>query len=129
VLLGNEWVPADAELGVCGMREWLAGRLAGGTTLAAVGIPIREHWRFPLRIRRLGPDGMPEEDVTSLYLIDRVSSVLGQAAALPSAWVEGVQYFSGSFHWDGWAGLRILRERRRLRDMSRALAGFASALA
>jgi len=123
VLINGEWVPADAELGICGTREWLASRLAGGVTVAAVGLPIREHWRFPLRIRRLGPDGTPAEDVTSLYLIDKLSEALGSGRALPLSWVEGVRYFSSSFRWEGRAGLRILRERHRLQQMSRALAG------
>ena len=128
VLVNGEWVPADAELGVFGTREWLVGRLAGGVTVVAVGLPICEHWKFPLRIRRLGPDGMPDEDVTGLYLVDRVASALG-TTALPSAWVEGVHYFSNSFDWEGWAGLRVLREHLRLAAMSRALAPFAQTLA
>lgn len=129
ILLDGEWLPADAELGVFGLTEWLAMRLGGGTTLAALGIPIREHWKFPLRIRRLGPDGAPDEDVTGLYLIDRLAAVLGHSTALPPAWLEGVHYFSKAFPWDGWAGLRILGECRRLREMSRAHATFRGALA
>ena len=127
-LVNGEWVPADAELGVFGVDEWLVRRLARGATLAAVGLPIREHWKFPLRIRRLGPDGAPDEDVTSHYLVDRLAEAL-VTTALPSAWVEGVHYFSGSFDWEGWAGLRVLREHLRLAAMSRALATFAQTLA
>ncbi len=129
VLLDGEWHPADAELGVFGVKEWLAARLARGTTLAAIGIPVREHWWFPLRIQRLGPDGLPEEDVTALYLIDKLSEVLGPAAPLPAAWLEGVRYFSTSFRWEGRAGLRLLGEGARLREMSRSLAAFAGGLA
>ena len=128
VSLNGQWVPADAELGIFGAREWLAARLGRGVTVAAVGPPIREHWRFPLRIRRLGPDGKPSEDVTARYLIDKLSSALGPGSPLPAAWVEGVRYFSQAFDWKGRAGLRILREQRRLRAMSRALAGPAGAL-
>ncbi len=122
VLVDGEWVPADAELGLFGTAEWLSARVAHGVMVAAVGI-IREHWKMPLCIRRLGPDGMPEEDVTGLYLVDKLTSVLRPAPALPTAWVEGVHYFSQSFRWDGRAGLRILGEWRRLRAMSRALSG------
>jgi len=128
VLVDGEWVPADAELGVCGTGEWLAARLAGGVTVAAVGLPIREHWKFPLRIRRLGPDGMPVEDVTSFYLVDKLSEALGWGGSLLLPWVEGVRYFSRTFDWEGRAGLRILRERRRLREMSRARAGWSRVL-
>ncbi|HEU4760090.1 MAG TPA: transglutaminase-like domain-containing protein [Dehalococcoidia bacterium] len=128
VCLDDEWVPADPELGAFGIAEWFAARLARGSTLVALGIPVREHWKFPLRIRRLGPDGMPQEDVTCLHLIDRLAAAVGPAASLPSAWVEGVRYFSGSCRWDGWAGLRLLQEGRRLRQMTRALAAFAGAL-
>lgn len=128
VLLDGEWVPADAELGIFGVRQWLRVRLGTGVTVAALGVAIRERWKFPLRIRRLGPDGMPEEDVTGLYLVEKLAGVLGPAAALPSSWVEGVRYFSRSFRWEGRAGLRILRERRRLREMSRALASFSGEL-
>ena len=128
VCVDGAWVPADAELGILGMVEWLSARLGHGVTVAALGLVVREHWKFPLRIRRLGPDGAPEEDVTGRYLIDGPFSALGPAAGLPSAWVEGVRYFAESFPWQGRAGLRILREGWRLREMSRALATFAGAL-
>ncbi len=129
VFVSGEWVPADAELGVFGTKEWLASRLARGVTVSAVGLSVSEHWKFPLRIRRLGPDGQPAEDVTDLYLIDSVAEALGPRATLPSAWTEGVGFFSKVFRWGGRAGLRILGERRRLVEMSRALATFADALA
>src|SRR3990172_2725698 len=128
ILDDGEWVPADAELGVYGTREWLAARVGRGVTVRAIGLPIAEHWKFPLRIRRLGPDGQPGEDVTALYLVDRLGEALGARAALPAAWVEGVEYFSRTFDWEGRAGLRILREARRLRAMSRALAGLSEVL-
>lgn len=125
----GEWVPADAELGIFGLSEWLTMRVIRGSTVPwGIGVPVREHWRFPLYIRRLGADGMPEEDVTALYLVDEMSSYLRPGGSLPSAWVEGVQYFSRSFPWDGRAGLRILREWRRLRAMSRAVSSFAAGL-
>jgi hypothetical protein len=123
LMIDGGWVPADAELGIFGTKEWLAVRVARGVTVRAIGLPIAEHWKFPLRIRRLGPDGMPAEDVTSLYLVDKLSEALGARRAVPTAWVEGVEYFSRTFDWEGRAGLRILREARRLREMSRALAG------
>ena len=129
VCVNGEWLPADAELGIFGTEEWLAARLARGVTVTAVGLPIREHWKFPLRIRRLGPDGTPAEDVTALYLADKVAEAVGPGVALPSPWVDGVRYFSKTFRWDGRAGLHILGEHRRLRDMSRALAIFGPAIA
>ena len=129
VCVDGDWAPADAELGVFGMREWLSARVGRGVTVAAVGVPIREHWKFPLRIRRLGPDGQPADDVTSTYLIDRVAATLGPGAALPAAWTDGVRYFSQSFRWEGRPGLRMLAEQGRLRGMSRARATFAGALA
>ena len=128
VLIDNGWEPADAELGVFGTKAWLSARLVRGTELAAIGIRIREHWRFPLRIRRLGSDGWPEEDATDQYLVEAVRAALG-GAELPAAWLQGVRYFSRSFRWEGRAGLRILLEARRLRAMSQALAGFAGRLA
>jgi hypothetical protein len=129
VWVNGEWLPADAELGLFGTEAWLAERLARGVTVTAVGLPVREHWKFPLRIRRLGPDGTPAEDVTALYLADKVAEALGSGRALPMPWVEGVRYFSSSFRWEGRAGLRVLGEHRRLRDMSRALAIFGPAIA
>ncbi len=123
LMIDGGWVPADAQLGVFGIKEWLAVRVARGVTVRAIGLPIAEHWKFPLRIRRLGSDGQPTEDMTALYLVDRLGEELGARGALPAAWVEGVEYFSRTFDWEGRAGLRILRERHRLQQMSRALAG------
>ena len=128
VLIDGDWMPADAELGVFGTGEWLAARVGRGVTVHAMGLPIVERWKFPLRIRRLGPDGMPAEDVTSLYLVDKLGEALAVGGALPAAWVEGVRFFSRAFDWEGRAGLRILRERRRLREMSRARAGWSKVL-
>ena len=94
--------------------------------MPALGVPIREHWKFPLRIQRLAPDGGPSEDVTGLYLIDGLGSAVGASAAVPPAWIEGVRYFSRLFRWEGRAGLRILGQRARLRAMSLALTGIAA---
>jgi len=83
LMIDGGWVPADAELGVFGIKEWLAVRVARGVTVRAIGLPIAEHWKFPLRIRRLGPDGQPAEDVTALYLVDRLSEALGARGNCP----------------------------------------------
>jgi hypothetical protein len=127
-LIDGEWVPADAELGLFGTAEWLTARVARGVTIAAAGIPLRERWKFPLCLRLLGSDGMPREDVTALYLIDKLSSFLGCGGALPATWAEGVHYFSKSFRWDGRAGLRILLEWRRLKAMSTAVSTLVTPL-
>jgi hypothetical protein len=111
---GGEWVPADAELGIFGMMQWLETRVIKGVTVRALGLPVSERWRFPLRIRRLGDDGQPFEDATQEYLLDS----LGEPA--PEGWQEGVRYFAERFDWDGRAGLRALRERRRLTRMNAA---------
>lgn len=129
VCVDGEWVPADAELGIFGFTEWCAARLVHGTTLRALGLPFPEHWKFPLRIGRLGPDGQLYEDVTALFLVDGLGRMLGPGNPLPPGWVEGVHYFSGTFRWDGWAGLRILKERRRLQRMYHALGTMAEKLA
>jgi len=129
VLMNGRWSPADAELGIFGTHEWLATRIGRGVTVAAIGLPVRERWKFPLRIRRLRPDGQPDQDVTRAYLIDNVAEAIGARVTLPAAWVDGVRYFTESFMWEGRAGLRILSERRRLGEMSRALATFGETLA
>lgn len=120
VLVAGEWIPADAELGVCGTVEWLAARVAGPLVIRAVGPPITERWLFPLRLRRLAPDGMPADDISILYLVDRLRSALDDGVRLPDEWSDGVAYFASSFDWEGRPGIRILRERRVLRDMATA---------
>jgi hypothetical protein len=117
--IDERWQPADPELGIFGAEEWVHARLTGGVTLRALGMPVSEHWRFPLRIRCLREDGAPDGDATQLYLIDHASETLG--CDPPAAWAEGVQFFASSFRWQGRAGLRIAGETRRLRSMSRAL--------
>lgn len=123
-LVDDEWIPADPQLGLFGTKDWIGARVLRGVSLAALGVPVREHWRFPLRIRRLGPDGTPAENVTQLYLIERVRAVTGRDA-LPLAWTDGVEYFANVFDWQGRAGLRLLGERRRLAAMSRAIRSVA----
>ncbi len=121
VRLGGDWIPVDAELGLTGTAEWLARRLASGVTLPALGLPVREHWKFPLRILRLGPDGQPFEDATAEYLIDAPAKGRGDGRRPPEVWSDGVKYFSRNFRWEGRSGLRILAQLPRLRRMSRAL--------
>lgn len=125
VLLGDDWIPVDAELGIFGTIEWLAARLAAPVVITAVGLPVRERWQFPLRIRRLASDGTPGEDVSALYLVDRLNEALGNAASLPDAWTAGVTHFSRSFDWEGRPGLRLLGERRVLRTMAAARTRFS----
>ena len=127
VLVENEWLPADAELGVCGTDHWLAARVARPLLIAAVGLPVRERWNFPLRLRRLAPDGVPEEDVSGLYLVDRLRSALGDSP-VPDEWSAGVAHFARSFDWEGRSGLRILGERRVLRGMTAARMHFSASL-
>jgi len=119
-LADDEWIPADPQLGLYGTEDWIRARVLRGVSLAAMGVPVRERWRFPLRIRRLGPDGTPAENVTGLYLIGRVRSVVGRDA-LPRAWEDGVAHFANVFDWQGRSGLRLLGERRRLNAMFKAV--------
>ena len=118
-LVDGEWVPADPELGLFGTDAWVRARVLDGVRLEATGVRVREHWKFPLRLRRLDADGMPAENATSTYLIDGLRSVTGRDA-LPEAWTDGVAYFAHRFDWEGRAGLRLLGQRRRLRAMSSA---------
>ena len=119
-LVHDEWIPADPELGLYGTEEWIRVRVLRGVRVAATGVRVREHWKFPLRLRRLGGDGTPEENATSLYLVERLRSVIGRSA-LPAAWTDGVEHFSRHFDWEGRTGLRLLGEWRRLGAMSRAI--------
>jgi hypothetical protein len=128
VRLGRDWIPVDAELGLTGMAEWLGRRLAGGVTLPALGLPVREHWKFPLRILRLGRDGRPFEDATAEYLIDAPAKKRGDGWRPPEVWSDSVEYFSRNFTWEGRSGLRILAQLPRLRRMSDALEQFSPAL-
>ena len=127
--LGGRWIPADAELGIFGDEEWSAARLLNGVTIAALGLRIKEHWKFPLRIRRLDASGQPEENVTELYLVEKLSALPGIERPLSVDWLEGVRYFAQEFDWSGRAGGRILLQHRTLRRMSSALALLAAGVA
>lgn len=124
-LVDGAWTPADAELGLFGIDEWTRVRVLRGVWVEATGVRVRERWRFPLRLRRLDADGVPDENVTQSYLVDGLRSVLG-GEALPEGWTDGVEHFAHRFDWEGRAGLRLLGERRRLRAMSAALAAIAA---
>jgi hypothetical protein len=125
VLVEGRWLPADAQLGLFGPREWVAGRLARGTTLHAhVGpIPFSEHWPFPLCIGVV-EEGPEPEDRTAAYLIEAVGRFADRNSADWRVWEEGVTHITNRFDWSTrFAGLRILREVPRLRRMERALRG------
>ncbi len=98
----------------------MRARVLRGVWVEATGVRVREHWRFPLRLRRLDVDGVPTEDVTSPYLVDGLRSVIGRET-LPAQWTAGVDHFAHRFDWDGRVGLRLLGEWRRLGAMSRAI--------
>lgn len=127
--LGGRWIPADAELGIFGDEEWSAARLLRGVTVAALGLGIKEHWKFPLRIRRLDASGQPDENVTELYLVEKFRGLPGLESPLGVDWLEGVRYFAGAFDWSGRAGGRILLQHRTLQRMSSALARLAAGVA
>ncbi len=114
------WTPADAELGIFGAMEWVNRRVLEGVTVRALGLPVSEHWRFPLRIRRLAQDGQPFEDATREYLLDSLDQAGLADEAVPVGWQQGVRHFSEQFDWAGRAGLRIWRARGRLARMSAA---------
>jgi len=118
-LVDGEWVPGDPELGLFGLDEWSRARVLRGVWVEATGVRVREHWKFPLRLRRLDIDGGPAENVTECYLVDGLRSITGREA-LPDAWTNGVEYFAHRFSWDGRVGMRLLGERRRLDAMSAA---------
>lgn len=117
--VGGDWVPADPELGLYGIDEWMRTRVLRGVWLEATGVRVREHWKFPLRLRRLDEDGAPSENVTERYLVDGLRAVIGHDT-LPIPWMNGVEHFAHRFNWEGRAGLRLLGERRQLRAMSAA---------
>jgi hypothetical protein len=125
----GRWLPADAELGIFGDDEWSAARLLRGVSIDALGLRIKERWKFPLRIRRLDASGQPDENVTELYLVEKLRALPGLKGPLSADWLEGVRYFAEAFDWTGRTGARILLQHRRLRRMSTALARLAAGVA
>lgn len=123
-LVDGDWAPADPELGLYGVDDWVRTRVLRGLWVEATGVRVREHWKFPLRLRRLNGDGVPVENVTELYLVDGLRSAVGRNT-LPEEWTDGVKFFAHRFNWNGRVGLRLLRERGRLGAMSRAIGALA----
>jgi len=69
---------------------------------------------------------LPAEGCSEAYLVDGLATLA--RPLLPRAWSDGVRFFAHEFAWDGWPGLRLVAERRRLDSMTRAIARFKDAV-
>jgi hypothetical protein len=122
--MDDKWIPADAELGVFGFDQWTRARLVQGTTwrVRIAGVPYKETWPFPLRIRVMGERRDEEDDLTEEYLVERLAQLVDMDSPDGTVWADGVRYFAREFHWRRpFPGFRLLAQAPRLRRMEHAL--------
>lgn len=124
----GRWAPADSELGIFDVREWVHKRLRQGHRMEArfFGVSTFTTWLFPLAIQAINHEGEPAEMLSEHYLVDCLRTQLTDAPeATPGAfdaWERDVRYFSSTFDWHGpFPGLRLALQRPRLHRMHDAL--------
>lgn len=124
----GQWQPADAELGLFGVDDWIDKRIANGIRFAAefYRARMRSFWHFPLVVQLLDREGHPADVLSQRYLIDPVRKRVGdcnvaQRKAM-AVWKDGVRYFAEGFDWDApFPGLRLALQLGRLQRMRRLI--------